>query len=75
MYIFIMYKVYTKINIAECNAAGPTSLDYFQKGALFGLKRHKIFGTSIPGQIRKKCSRAFEDLSFWFIKFKKELYL
>ena len=40
-------------------AAGPESLeDYFQKGALLG--RHYIFGMSIPGQIHKDCSRAYE---------------
>ena len=37
--------------------AGQESLaDYFQKSALLGRKAALIFGTSIPGKIRKNCS-------------------
>ena len=54
-------------------ATGPQSLEhYFQKGALLGQKVvHLIFGTSIPGQIRKNCSREFEGLSYLAYKILK----
>ena len=50
----------------QCHtAAGPESLvDYFQKGALLGQKAALNFGTAIPDQILKNCSRAFEGLSY-----------
>ena len=48
-------------------------MNYFQKSALLGQKRNKIFGTSIPGQIRNNCSRAFEGLSYLAYKIFKNL--
>ena len=54
----------------------PESLeDYFQKGALLGQKVALNFGTSKPGQIRKNCSQAFEDLSYLAYNFFLKLCL
>ena len=37
-------------------------------------RRHYIFGTSIPGQIRKNSSRAFEGLSYFVNKIQQKNY-
>ena len=58
--------------------AWPESLeDYFKKLHIWVKKRHLIFGRSIPGQIRKNRSRAFEGLSYlaYKIKKKKKIFL
>ena len=57
-------------------ASGSESLeDYFQKGALLDQKRHLIFGTSIPSQIFKNCSRAFEGQSYLAYTIQKTTYV
>ena len=73
-YLYENTKIQATISKYYSPAAGPkSSVDYFQIGALLGQKRH--FGTSIPGQIRKNCFRAFEDLSYLAYKIQKINYV
>ena len=48
---------------------------FFIKVHFWVKKRHYIFGTSIPGQILKDCSRAFEGLSYLAYKIQKMNYV
>ena len=45
----------------------------FKKVHFWVKKRHLIFGTSIPGQILKNCSRAFEGQSYLAYKIQKKI--
>ena len=59
----------------KSRTAWPESLeDYIQKGALLGRKV-ALNRTSIPSQIHKNCSRAFEGLSYFAYKIPKKTYV
>ena len=61
---FFLWLPYIRVGSPYCSWARIFRRLFSKKVHFWVKKRHLIFGTSIPCQILKNCSRAFEGLSY-----------